>query len=404
MGARNKKQDVLVKLICLLLSFGLWIYISNVENPTITRTIRDVEVTILNEDVLANSKLIMLPNQTFKVNLAIQGTSSDVYAVKPEDFQLSVDLSSYALKKGDNIIPINIEKAPSSVNIKQTETLKVTVTLDDLAEKSIPIKTDVNVSSKKGTYPSTPVVDPVNANISGPAQYVDEVDSVVASGEAKNVENDVVLTLNLVAMDKNERVIKEVTIDPVTANVSIPIKKGKTVPVSIKTKGSLNSNLLMKSMEASPTNVEITGEEAALKNITSVDTEAIDLSLITTSKDIMANLKLPEGISLASNTNEAVTIKFSIEGISQKTINVPVTVNGVGDGLSASLDKESVSITIQGPSNILDGISELTGEIDASNLGEGTSEVAPNIKLKDGVTMVSLSPDKLKLTIEKKVS
>ena len=83
-------------------------------------------------------------------------------------------------------------------------------------------------------------------------------------------------------------------------------------------------------------------------------------------------------------------------------MNVPITINGVGDGLTATLDKESVSITIQGPSNILDGITELKGYIDASNLGEGTSEVAPNIKLQDGVTMVNTSPSKLKLTITKK--
>lgn len=402
MDARNKKQDILVKFVCLLCSFGLWIYISNVENPTITKTIKDVEVSILNEDVLANSKLVMMPNQTFKVNVAIQGASSNVYAVKSEDFKLSVDLSSYALKKGDNTILVNVEKSPSNVNIKQTETLKVTVVLDDLAEKSIPIKADINVASKKGTYPSTPIVDPVNATISGPAQYVDKVESVVASGEAKDVENDVVLTLKLVAVDKSNRAIKEVTINPVTANVVVPIKKGKTVPVSIKTKGSLNSNLLMKSMEPSPGNVEITGDESALRNITSIDTEVIDLSLITTSKDIMAKLKLPQGISLVNNTSGTVTIKFNIEGISQKTLNVPITINGVGDVLTASLDKESVSITIQGPSNILDEITELKGYIDASNLGEGTSEVAPNIKLQDGVTMVSISPSKLKLTITKK--
>lgn len=402
MDARNKKQDILVKFICLLCSFGLWIYISNVENPTITKTIKDVEVSILNEDVLANSKLVMMPNQTFKVNVVIQGASSNVYAVKSEDFKLSVDLSSYALKKGDNTILVNVEKSPSNVNIKQTENLKVTVVLDDFVEKSIPIKTDVNVASKKGTYPSTPIVDPVNATISGPAQYVEKVESVVASGEAKDVENDVVLTSKLVAVDKNNRPIKEVTINPVTANVVVPIKKGKTVPVSIKTKGSLNSNLLMKSMEPSPESVEITGDESVLRNITSIDTEVIDLSLITTSKDIMAKVKLPQGISLVNNTSGTVTIKFNIEGISQKTLNVPITINGVGDGLTASLDKESVSITIQGPSNILDGITELNGYIDASNLGEGTSEVAPNIKLQDGVTMVSTSPNKLKLTITKK--
>ncbi len=401
MDNKNKKQDFLVKIVCLICSFGLWLYVTNVENPNITSTINGVTVQLLNEDVLQNSKLTLSPGQEFKVNVTVQGNSSEVYSLKSDDFKLAVDLSSYALKKGENHIPVDVQQSPSNVNIKRPENLKITIDIDDLVEKSVPVTADINITAKKGSYPAEPVVSPANAVVSGPSQLVDKVEAVIAAGEAKDVENDVALTLPLKAADKNNRAVEYVKINPNTANVVVPVKKGKTVSVNIKTKGKLNSNLLMKSLEANPDKVEITGDEATIRNIQSIDTEAVDLSLITTSKDIVAKLQLPNGVNLVNNNKGTVNLKFVVEGISQKTLNVKVTLKGLKDGLKATLEKDTLSVTIQGPTNILDEIKELTTEIDISNLGEGTQEVAPNIVLKEGATLVSVNPAKVKITITK---
>lgn len=41
---KTKDSTLIVKLICLLLSFGLWLYISNVENPVRTYEIKNIPV------------------------------------------------------------------------------------------------------------------------------------------------------------------------------------------------------------------------------------------------------------------------------------------------------------------------------------------------------------------------
>ena len=66
----NEKR-IVVKLVCVILSFILWLYVSNVENPTRTSDIKAVEVTLENTDVLKDSNLCLKPDQKFLVDLKI---------------------------------------------------------------------------------------------------------------------------------------------------------------------------------------------------------------------------------------------------------------------------------------------------------------------------------------------
>ncbi len=46
----NNKQKVIVQLVCILLSLGLWIYVTNIENPIKSYELNNVPVEILNSD------------------------------------------------------------------------------------------------------------------------------------------------------------------------------------------------------------------------------------------------------------------------------------------------------------------------------------------------------------------
>ena len=101
---KNKNETLIPKIISLLLSFGLWIYISNVENPVRTYEVKNIPVELVNLDSLTNSNFAVLENQNFTVDLKLEGPSTDVVKVRPEDFKIVADMSTYALKIGENTI------------------------------------------------------------------------------------------------------------------------------------------------------------------------------------------------------------------------------------------------------------------------------------------------------------
>lgn len=410
MDNKKQKKDILVKIACLICSFGLWLYISNVENPTVTTKVTDVPIEILNADVLSQYKLSMTPGQTFKVTLSIEGSASDVYRAKSEQFKLVVDLSPYALKKGDNNLPVEVRQSPNNVNVRKTpEMLKVNIILDDLIEKSVPIKIDVDTKTKQGYYVSPAVPNQANAIVSGPAQLVNMVNEVVARGDAKDVAKDTELTLPLIAVDQAGRTVKDVDIKPSSINVVIPVRRSKIVDVNIKTTGQVGNSLALKSIEANPSKIEITGDDSALKNISSIDTEPIDLSKITANKDFVAKLKIPDNVRILSGS-DTVSIKVATdkaavtEELPQQDVQSKIQVKGLKEGFNATLEVDTLTVTIKGKSEVLKLIkeSDIISEIDLTNLQEGDNEVSPKVTVKEGASLIKFTPEKIKVKITKK--
>ena len=89
---KGESRTLIVKLICVLLSLGLWLYISIVENPLRTYELKNIPVELINEDALTNSKFAFVNKQQFTVDLKLEGPSSEVANVKKEDFKIEKTL------------------------------------------------------------------------------------------------------------------------------------------------------------------------------------------------------------------------------------------------------------------------------------------------------------------------
>ena len=134
---KHKNKTLIPKLISLLLSLGLWIYISNVENPMRTYEVRNIPVELVNLDSLKNSKFAVSGNQNFTVDLKLEGPSTDIAKVKPEDFKIVADMSTYALKVGENTVPVQIITYPENIIIKSNGFWGIKVNLEELVTKKL---------------------------------------------------------------------------------------------------------------------------------------------------------------------------------------------------------------------------------------------------------------------------
>ena len=181
---KGNEKRLGVKIICVILAFGLWLYITNVDNPTRTTNLKDVEVQLINEDTLAKSNMAISPGQKITVDLNLEGTANEIYSINKEDFVIKADLSTYALKKGENNIPVQIENYPTGINIKNNAALSVKVTIEELVEKEVNVYSKVKTTFKSGFSKSSTIVKPNIIKVSGPASAVNKVTSGSLVGEA----------------------------------------------------------------------------------------------------------------------------------------------------------------------------------------------------------------------------
>lgn len=401
----KNKQKVIVQLVCLLLSIGLWIYVTNIENPIKSYELGRVPVEIKNVDSLKDAGLALAPNQEFYVNLKIEGNSQDLFRVDKSDFTISVDLSEFVLKNGENKIAVNIESVPSTVKIKNSNGLAITVNTEAYATKEVPVKSKINVMSKSSYYVATPVFSPETIVVSGAESLVNNVTKVVAEGEESNAVKTIIKDYIVIPVDEDDNEIKGVQLSQKWAEATIQINQGKTVPIKINTTGILGKGLKLKSISSTITEIGITGSEAVLNSISEIETETINLSEITDSTNIDVALGIPDGI-LIHNGENSITVNIVLEKVKTREFTIDYSMKGKQEDITIVPDNNKVTITVSGFEDVLNSLTEanFTAELNVSEYTEdGEFSKAPTVSLV-GVDNVNIDTiGEIKLTVTKDV-
>ena len=401
----KNKQKIIVQLVCLLLSLGLWIYVTNIENPIKSYELSRVPVEIKNADSLKDAGLALVPNQQFYVNLKIEGSSQDLFSVDKSDFTISVDLNEFVLKNGENKIAVNIENAPSTVKIKNSNGLTITINTEAYSTKEVPVKSKINVISKSSYYVATPVFSPETIIVSGPESLVNKVTKVVAEGQESNAVKTIVKDYIVIPVDENDKEVTGLQLSQKWAEATIEINEGKTVPIKINTTGALASGLRLKSISSAITEIGITGPESILNSISEIGTETINLSEIKDSTNIDVALGIPDGI-LIHNGENSITVSIVVEKVQTREFTIGYSMIGKQDGINIVPDNNKVTITVSGFEDILNSLTEanFTAVLDVSEYTEdGEFSKVPTVNLVgvDNVNIDSIS--EIKLTVTKDI-
>ena len=399
----KKREKFIAAVLCFLASFCLWIYVSNSDNVSKTKEIT-VPVELTHVESMADSKLALLPNQKYTVSIKIKGKAADVNSIKKEQFKIIADLSSFSLKKGVNRVPVEIKSTPVGKNITiLNQGLWVKINLDTLIEKSVAVKTKIDVKTRSGYFAGEPVTKPVRVTVSGPFDYVNAVSYVLVKGELKDVDKDIYTNLPVVAVDEGGKTISEVTVNPQSVDVTIPVNKSKQVSVNVSTKGTLPTGLMLKSLTALQSKVYISGDDNALSKVDSISTEPVDLSQVVSSTQIKAKLTLPKDISMADGNNY-IDVSIVVDKVIQKTVAVNLELRNLPQNLNAVPEVKTINITVSGLENTINSLKsdDIKAYVDLTGAVEGDKLYNINITLPSAVTQTAVDKQSLKITFTKK--
>lgn len=411
MDNRKTKQKIIVQIVSLFISIGLWLYVTNTENPIRTVEVSKVPVQLLNANDLSKQGMALVPNQSIYVDLKVEGYSQDVYKLNKDNFSIKIDLAEYALKLGDNSIPITIVDTPSNVTVKNTSNLVVTVKIEEIIEKDFKVESRIDVAAKANYYVAQPQINPETVTVSGPKSLVSQVKGVVVLGQEDNVFEDIVKNYEVVAIGDSGYTVEGVKLSTERVQVIIKVNPGKSVPIKVSTIGNAGYNINIASMELSQNYVEITGPQYILDSISEIYTEAIDLSRITKNSNMKVDLIFPDGIEKASISYVTVSIeveeaKESQENEVTREFEVEYTTSGLASDFNMTASSDKVKIVLKGSKNKLDSINieNIVASIDLSSItdtGQYTETPAVNITGDaEGVEIISVESIIINVTKE----
>lgn len=403
---KKEKSRIVVPIICLLLSIGLWVYVTNVENKIRTTEITKVPVELVNKDSLTSLNLALTPNQNFYVNLKVEGNTNDINKIKKSDFKLQVDLNEYAWKIGENKVPVTIVDYPITVSIKSNNSLAISIKIENMVEKTMKITSNINVVPKQGYFASEAIISPEEVKIKGAESLVNKVSKLLISDNKEEVHEDIVENYDIIPVDDSNNEVIGVDLSEKVAMVEIKISKGKSVKVNIATINQLPSEIKLSSIKANKEYVEILGPKEILDTIDELETEYLDLSNINDDTTVNLKINAPQGITISGG--EDISININVIKKITKYFNIKYSISGQNEGIKVTPSSETVNVKIKAFEDEIEKITtdNIKASINISNLKtEGIFEEIPVVTLEGlGNSITIESVDKVKLEVIKEIA
>ena len=403
---KNKNKTLIPKLISLLLSFGLWMYISNVENPDRTYVVKNIPVELVNLDSLTNSNFAVSGNQNYTVDLKLEGPSTEVFKVKPTDFKIIADMSTYALKVGENTIPVQIISYPENITIKNNGFLGIKVNLEELVTKEFTIQSRVQLNYNDNIYEMSKEVTPNTVTVHGATSAINRISAAIITGEENGIGANFEKSYNVKFIDSKGAEVTNISSNIDTAELSVQISQGKSVPINLKTTGNPKEGMELKGYELSSNYVNITGNSDILSQVSSIDTEVVDISNLEDTSELNVKLVLPEGVIITNGqSNVKVKVILKTQENTSKTLSIPVNYNNLKEDLLLESSTEKINVTITGLQTELDKINEdsLSASVNLSAIvEEGDYSDTPEVSFVSPTTATINDIEKVNFVIKKK--
>ncbi len=388
----------------LLFAVIVWIFAVTQADPIETRTYpRPIQM-----EVIGLGQNLMITNDiTQQVNMAIRAPSSIHTQLENDINLLDATLDLTGLEPGVHTLTPQVTLGLAPAEIVRISPTSVFVRLDAIVTEVFPVKLRVIGNPAIGYEVQPPELSNENVLISGPQELIDTIQQVVAEINIADISEDVQRMIELVPYDAEELPVTGISLNPSTIQVTIPVtQRGgfRTVVVKIVTSGQIAPGYRLTNIFAMPPTVTIFSADPNLVDTIPgfVETTPINLNMASEDIDIRVALNLPEGINVVGSQN--VTVQIGIDPIqsSLSISNVPIQIEGLGEGLEAELSPEVVDIFLSGPLPLLDQLDQpdILILIDLTDRGPGTYQLEPEVLLED--TQISVDvilPSSIEVTI-----
>ncbi len=265
-------KNIGLKLLSVLLALILWLTVMNVEDPTVTQTITDIPVQIINDEVIKSRGYGYTVESGEKIDIRVKGRRSVVTNISAEDFTAVADFNAVSSMK---MVPIEVkctdDHAGELVWTVRTESMAISLEAEQNASKSIRIDRIGEV--KEGYYLYEYTTNTSLVSVFGAESQVAKVKEVVAEVNIEGIKDSGDIEVALYAVDQEGEKIdsKKVTLVPEEITVHLTVNPIKTVPLTITTTGNPGQYRYLGDIEFAPSEINVTGDEAVLKDIESFE-------------------------------------------------------------------------------------------------------------------------------------
>ena len=385
------------KIVALIMAVLLWFYVLQTQD---TDTERLFTVALETRGLSAN---LTVADLTSQVKVRVKGSKQDLAALNQQDIHAYIVMDNAPAGQRTETVQLTLPDKVEKVSVSPSS---VTVNIEKLVTRQLPVQVVVKGDLKTGYTALTPSVTPTEAIIAGPSSKLDQVKVVYVEANVAGLEANYLQKLPIIiTMNDGKQNDASLTSNPTEVAVFIPVVAdlpSKMVPVTARITGSPASDYAVSRVVVEPAVVKALGAYTKLDVLSYLYTGSVDISGATDDVTIRSTINLPEGITI--DGENAVNVFVQIEKNSTKTVSgVPLEVRNLDSGLAAKLTNGTANIVVKGTPTVLQGLtaSDIRLFIDAQGLAAGDHTLTIHMETTKNISMTSIDFNTVNVTISK---
>ncbi|HQZ70132.1 MAG: diadenylate cyclase CdaA [Anaerolineae bacterium] len=366
----------------------------------------EVAFTGLGEDLAAYRR------DDVAVQLRLRGFRDAIAAVDPSQLVALIDVPDDAGKAGDLDLAIRGRCRSrwqcwrSGVRVAESLPASLAVSVGGRSEdaRSVVVEPGQALSSQLSIEGVR--VSPAEVVLTGPAVQVARVSQVRAVLPVDRLEMGMhsLPAVSVVAVDAFGSPVLDITVRPERVRVDlVVVQRGEPVAVAPRWRIAPADGYEIYDIKVQPNSVQLEGPDEAIEAVRQRGFKPlVDLTGLTEDTVKRFDLDLPATLRALGGV-DGITVTLRVRP-QTGTRNLELTLRPVhlAAGLRASLAATTVQVVLEGPRPALDALSadQVKAEVDLRGLPVGTHQVRPNLDLPSGISVRSLAPESVEVTLE----
>ena len=392
----ERSNKILYIGLSLLIAIVFWLFVDSEQGNSITQSYYDIPVEFLGAtDTLPSRQLILTDGADATVDLTLRGPRMVISNLSREDIRLQIDLTNITSTGTRSLtwnllLPDSVNR--SSVTVERSSRSSVTVTVDRLYEKTVPVSVNVTGEVADGYIymAERMIAEPSSLTLSGREEDVEQVVSAQVVLDLSGASSSVNQEFDYILLDGqgNEVPIGNITVSRRRIEVTAPVYLIKTLNLSVKFKEGAGSTLEdLEDWHLDVGSIEVAGDPASLEGVEEIQLATIDLSTLFSDTETLLDITVPSGcVNLSGITSTTLTITFKSSLETRAFTVTNISAIGLSQGQSFNRMTNAVEVLLRGDAQDLEDVTaeDIRVVVDLSPYEDNGTYSVPAIILVDG--------------------
>lgn len=377
----RKTGPVWLKVLAPILSLVIWLSVLSNNDPIITQIISDIPVTAVNTDVLDDVSQAYTIKNGNTVSVKVQGKRSLIDNMTQADFIATADFTEMSIVYA---VPINVRTTDKYADIEIIDAYNdvMKLEIEEIIHTEIPIEVKIVGDDNENYVVSLKDTEVNTIVVACPQSIARTLDKAVLTIDAYGKENAFMVNVQPVVYDRNGDKVpsNKISLSKESIRVTMDVHEVVEIPLVVTIKEqNVNADYyyVLNGYSAECESIRLAADAEMIDSLQSINVE-IDPDANPEEVDtILINIKqyLPEGVQLAKDQMEQISVNISLTKYQKLTLNlIPANIRTTGINAD-SIDCTIIAVT----SSIV--LYYDTGLVDPSTITLDT--LNPTLKITD---------------------